>query len=288
MASLRPSASSFILHPSSFSQVLRLFGAFLKRDLKTEISYRFAFLFNMTGVVFNAFTFYFVSQLIGESVAPYLEQYNGDYFSFVIIGIAFGGYFGLGLSSFSAALRQAQTTGTLEAMMMTPTPVSLVIIGSALWSYAFTTFRVLVYLLLGTLFLGLHLGQANYPAALASLLLAIIAFASIGIISASIIMIIKRGEPITALFNAFAVLIGGIYYPVEILPDWLELPAKLLPITYALRAMRFSLLTGASWSALAPDLLVLAAFCVVLFPLSLVAFRYSVERARLEGSLTHF
>jgi ABC-2 type transport system permease protein len=173
-------------------------------------------------------------------------------------------------------------------MMMTPTPVSLVIIGSALWSYAFTTFRVLVYLLLGTLFLGLHLGQANYPAALASLFLSIIAFASIGIISASIIMIIKRGEPITALLSGFAFLIGGVYYPVEILPDWLGLPAKLLPITYALSAMRLSLLTGASWATLAPDLLALTAFCLVLFPLSLVAFRYSVERARLEGSLTHF
>lgn len=273
---------------SSLSQVLRLFWAFLKRDFKTETSYRIAFLFNLTGVIFSAFTFYFVSRLIGDSVAPFLDQYNGDYFSFVIIGIAFGGYFGLGLSSFSAALRQAQTTGTLEAMMMTPTPVSLVILGSALWSYAYTTFRVLIYLLLGTLFLGLHLGDANYPAALVTLFLSIVAFASIGIISASIIMIIKRGEPITALLNSFAILIGGIYYPVEILPDWLELPAKLLPITYALRAMRLALLNGASWSTLAPDLLVLVAFCAVLFPLSLVAFRYSVERARLEGSLTHF
>jgi ABC-2 type transport system permease protein len=286
MANLHP--SSFILHPSAFRLVLRLFWAFLKRDFKTETSYRLAFLFNLTGVVFGTFTFYFVSQLIGDSVAPYLAAYNGDYFSFVLIGIAFAGYFGLGLNSFSQALRQAQTTGTLEAMMMTPTPVPLVIIGSALWSYAYTTFRVLVYLLLGTLFLGLHLGQANYPAAFVSLVLAIIAFASIGIISASIIMIIKRGEPITALFNSFAVLIGGIYYPVEILPNWLEVVSKLLPITYALRAMRLALLNGASWATLAPDLLALATFCIVLFPLSLVAFRYSVERARLEGSLTHF
>lgn len=282
-----PQASRFTLHVS-LPRIFRICWAFLKRDFKTETSYRLAFLFSLSGVIFSAFTFYFVSQLIGESVAPLLEEYNGDYFSFVLIGIAFGGYFGLGLSSFSQALRQAQTTGTLEALMMTPTSVSLVVVGSALWSYAFTTFRVLVYLLLGTVFLGLHLGNANYPAALVSLILSIIAFASIGILSASIIMIIKRGEPITTLFNAFAVLVGGIYYPVEILPGWLESLAKLLPITYALRAMRLSLLTGASWAALAPDLLALLIFCLVLFPLSLVAFRYSVERARLEGSLTHF
>ena len=52
--------------------------------------------------------------------------------------------------------------------------------------------------------------------------------------------------------------------------------------------MRLALLTGASWSTLAPDLLALLLFCVLLFPLSLVAFRYAVERARQEGSLAHY
>lgn len=266
---------------------LRLLWAFLVRDFRTEVSYRLSFLLSVSGVFFSAFTFYFVSQLLGDSVSPVLRRYGGDYFAFALIGIAFSSYFGLGLNGFARALRLAQTTGTLEAMMMTPASVSTIVLGSAAWSYAFTTFRVLIYLFLG-LVLGLPLAGANYLAAAVTLLISIVAFASIGVIAAGIIMIVKRGEPVTTLFNGFASLVGGVYYPIEILPDWLQAISRLLPLTYSLNAMRRALLTGASWRDLAPDLLILSAFAVLLFPLSLLIFRYAVQRARADGSLAHY
>lgn len=262
--------------------------AFLVRDFFIETSYRLAFLMNVGGVVINTFIFFFLAQLVGDRAAPFLRAYDGDYFAFLLIGVAFAGYFGVGLNSFARALRLAQTTGTLEAMVMTPTPVSLIILGSAVWSYTFTTFRVFIYLIVGALFLGLNLGGANYAAALVSLLLSIIAFASIGVIAASVIMVIKSGDPITALFSNLANLIGGVFYPVEILPPWLQALANALPITYALRAMRLALLADASWAEVAPDMLALVAFCVALLPLSLLIFRYAVEHARLDGSLAHY
>jgi ABC-2 type transport system permease protein len=247
-----------------------------------------SFVLSLSGIFFSAFTFYFVSEMFGAAASPFLEQYNVDYFSFVIIGIAFNGYFTLGLGGFARALRQSQTTGTLEAMVMTPVPVSMIVVGSAAWSYVFTTFRVLIYLLLGTLLFTLDLQGANYLGALVCLVLSILAFASIGIIAAGIIMVVKRGEAITSLISSFFSLVGGIYYPVEILPPWLQTISALVPVTYAVRAMRLSLLTGASWSELMPDLLVLLGFTVVLSPLSLIVFRYAVEQARKDGSLTHY
>lgn len=267
---------------------LRLLLAFLIRDFFTETSYRLSFLLGIGGVLFRAFIFYFLAQLIGDSAAPLLADYNGDYFAFVIIGVALGGYFGVGLSGFARALRQAQTTGTLEALLMTPVPVPLVIVGSAAWSYVFTTFRVVVYLLAGVLLLGLDLSGANVWAALLILLLGIIAFASIGILAASIIMVIKRGDPITALFGNLANLVGGVFYPIEVMPDWLQAIARLLPITYALHGLRLALLTGASWHELAPDVWALLAFCVLLFPFSLWIFRFAVDRARADGSLAQY
>ncbi|HZD09796.1 MAG TPA: ABC transporter permease [Candidatus Binatia bacterium] len=266
---------------------LRLFCAFLLRDFRTEISYRFSFLLSMAGIVFTAVTYFFVARLLGESVRPLLEPYGGDYFAFALIGVAFASYFTLGLSGFARALRLAQTTGTLEAMLMSPAPVSAIILGSASWSYVFTTFRVVVYLLLG-MAMGMELGNANYGGAAVTLLLAVSTFAALGIIAASIIMVTKRGDPVTALFGGFATLVGGVFYPVEIMPGWLQGIANLLPITYALHAMRLALLQGASWRELQSDLLALIAFAVVLFPLSLLVFRYAVERARREGSLAHY
>lgn len=266
----------------------RLIGAFIRRDFNSELSYRAAFLVGLLGILLRVLVFYFLSRLIGDKAIPLLQEYQGDYFSFVLIGIAFGSYFGTGLTGFARGLRQAQTTGTLEAMMMTPAPIPWIIIGSAAWSYLFTTFRVFIYLLIGALLLGLDLGEANYPAALVSLTLALISFAGIGIGTASAIMVVKRGEPITGLLSNLANLIGGVFFPVEILPDWLQKASNLLPVTYALRALRGSLLADASWSELTPDLLALAGFAVLLLPLSLFLFRLAVDRARADGSLAHY
>jgi ABC-2 type transport system permease protein len=271
-----------------FSRSLRTIWAFLIRDYHVETSYRLSFLFTISGVVVRALVFFFLSEFIETATGGLLGEYGGDYFSFVIVGIALGGYFSTGLTSFASALRQSQMTGTLEAMVLTPTPVSWLIIGAASWSYVYTTFRVLIYLVVGALFLGLDLSRANYMAALVVLGLSIVAFASLGILAASVIMVIKRGNPITAVFGNLSNLIGGVYYPVTILPAWLQAIAYLLPITYSLRAMRSALLAGAGWQELSSDMMALGLFCLILLPLALFTFRYAVDRARAEGTLAHY
>jgi ABC-2 type transport system permease protein len=267
---------------------LRAAKAFLKRDLQSEMSYRVSFILQFVNVFFSVAMFYFIAEMFGEAASPYLESYGGDYFSFVLIGIAFSGYFGVGLSGFSNSLRQAQTTGTLEAMLSTPTHLSTVIICSSLWSYLITTFRVIIYLLVGGVILHVNLGNGNYPAAILILILTVVSFSSLGIVAASFIMVLKRGNPITWVFGAVSNLIGGIYYPIAVLPGWMQLIAALFPITYALRSMRLALLQSATFNDLLSDLGILSLFCIVLLPFSLLTFRYAVNRARMDGSLTHY
>ncbi len=270
------------------SNPFRIPWAFLKRDFRVEISYRFSFFLQFFNVFFSIALFYFLASFMGEAAAPYLEPYGGDYFAFVLIGIAFAGYFGVGLSSFANSLRQAQTTGTLEAMLTTPTSLSTIIISSSLWSYLMTTFRVALYLFIGAVFLNVDLENGNYSLALFVLILTVISFSSLGIIAASFIMVLKRGNPITWFFNATSNLLGGIYYPITVLPTWLLFLSYLLPITYALRAMRLALLQGETLSTIWPDILALIIFCLVLLPTSLIAFSYAVKRSKIDGSITYY
>jgi ABC-2 type transport system permease protein len=266
----------------------RVLPAFLRRDFIQEASYRLAFLLQFFNIFFSVLIFYFISELLGDAAAPYLTEYGGDYFSFVLIGIAFLGYFSTGLSSFASSLRHSQTTGTLEAMLTTPTSLSAIILASSWWDYLVTTVRVLVYLAVGVLLLRADIQNGNYPAALLIIVLTVVTASSLGIIAASFIMVTKRGDPIQWGVSALNGLLGGVYYPVAILPAGLAWLARLLPITYSLHAMRLALLNGASWSQLAPDILALVIFSIVLLPLSLTVFRYAVHRAKVEGSLTHY
>jgi ABC-2 type transport system permease protein len=261
--------------------------AFLRRDWRIQLSYRFAFILQFLSVFFNVFVFYFLSLLVGDSAAPYLESYGGSYFAFVLIGLAFSGYFGVGLRSFADNLRDAQTTGTLEAMLLTPTRLSTIILSSGIYDYGYVTVQVIVYLALGALLFGVEL-NGNIPAAIVILLLTIIAMTSMGIVAASFIMVLKRGDPVTWVFNTASLLLGGVYYPVEILPTWLQALSRLLPITYALEAMRQALLNNASLQELWPDIAALIIFCIALVPLSLLSFRVAVHRAKIDGSLAHY
>jgi len=262
--------------------------AFLQRDLIEAASYKLAFVMQLAGIFFSVLTFYFLSQLFGQGISPYLAPYGGDYFSFVLIGIAFSNYLGVALRSFSSQIRTAQVMGTLEAMLVTQTEIPTIILSSSLYSFLFTSFQVLIYLLLGSLLFGVDMGQANLLAALLILLMTIISFSSIGIISASFVMVFKRGDPLTWLFGSASMLFGGVYYPITILPAWLEKLAYLLPITYSLEGMRLALLKGYPLGALLPNLLALAIFSLVLLPLSIMAFQYAVKQAKRQGSLTHY
>jgi ABC-2 type transport system permease protein len=221
-------------------------------------------------------------------VAPQLEAYGGDYFSFVLIGLAFSGYMGLSLSSFAQSIREGQTMGTLEIMLLSPTRLSAILLSSSLWSYTLTTLRVLVYLLLGALVFGFSLSQANFLTALVVLALSMTSFGGIGILSAAFVLLLKRGDPVAWLFGGISTLLAGVYYPISVLPDWLEPFSRLLPLTYALDAMRLAMLKGSSLYDIRFDILVLLGFTAFLTPLAFLAFRQALKRAKMEGSLIQY
>ncbi len=263
-------------------------SAFLKRDFSLAISYRLSFVLQFLGIFLSIAVFYFLAQLFGTAVAPQLEAYGGDYFSFVLIGLAFSGYMGLSLSSFAQSIREGQMMGTLEIMLLSPTRLSVILLSSSLWSYVLTTVRVVVYLLLGALVFGFSLSHANLLTALVVLTLSITSFSSIGILSAAFVLFLKKGDPVAWLFGGVSTLLAGVYYPVSVLPDWLEPLSRFLPLTYALDAMRLALLKGNSLYDVRFDLLVLLGFTMVLTPLAFLVFRQALKRAKMEGSLIQY
>jgi ABC-2 type transport system permease protein len=262
--------------------------AFLKRDLSQAISYRLSFLLQLVGIFFSVAIFYFLSKLFGGAIAPQLNAYGGDYFSFVLIGLAFTGYMGLSMSSFADSIREGQVMGTLEIMLLSPTRLSSILFSSSLWSYLLTTLRVVVYLALGVLVFGASLNQANLATALIVLILSITSFSSIGILSAAFVLLIKKGDPVAWLLGSVSSLLAGVYYPISVLPDWLEPLSRILPLTYALDAMRLAMLKGYSLYEVRFDILVLLGFTLVLTPLAFLVFRKALKRAKMEGSLIQY
>ncbi len=269
-------------------RVLRQFGAILKKDWLVEYSYRLQFLLTVSGVFFQLATFFFVSKLVGPLVAPQLRAYGGDYFSFLAIGLAFGSYQWISLQTFSSSLREQQVMGTLEIMLASPIRPEALIIGSSLWSFLFATIEVLIYLVLGALVFGLNIQHINVLSAVVVIIMTILAMSAFGILSASFIMVFKRGDPVAWAFGTVSELLGGVYYPIHILPDPLQYMANALPITHSLKAIRLAVLQGYSVGQLVHELGMLAIFAVVLLPISLLFFRKAIDIARRDGTLSQY
>lgn len=268
--------------------MIRTLAAFFVRDFRKTVSYRFAFLLDIGSVVFKAATFYFVAQLIGTAAAPHLEAYGGAYFPFVLIGIAFSTYQTVGLNSFAQSLRQEQFMGTLESVLCTPIRLPTFLAGSALWDFFYATIEVALYFLVAFVGFGMTFESAALAPAAVAAVLTLVAFMGLGILSAAFIVRYKRGNPVAWIIASAGELFGGVYFPVAILPDNMRAVSEWIPMTHALSALRKTLLTGADFAAISHELVFLALFTLVVWPLGIVAFRLSLRRTQADGSLGHY
>src|SRR5881628_945517 len=144
--------------------------------------------------------------------------------------------------------------------------------------YAITLIEVIAYLVVGRLFFGVVIHLGSLPPALLIIALTVLAFSGVGILSAAFVLYLKRGDPITYLVASGSALVGGVFYPPEDMPAWLGGWSRLLPITYALRALRRALLRGVGLSELWPEVRALLIFVAVLLPLGVLAFRFAVRK----------
>lgn len=267
--------------------------AFIKRDFLTEVSYRTAFIVQFVGIIFSILLWFFISRIVPSDIA---ELKGHDYFSWVLIGIAFTSYLNTALSSFARKIRSEQLTGTLEAMLVTPTRTPLVIFSSSAWDFVFSSLRVVAYLLIGAFFFGVEIHLGSLIPFVIVLFLTILSFSGIGILSASFILYFKKGDPANFFITSVMTLLGGAIFPVEIIPRYLPdylgpfmlKLSYLLPITYSLKAIREALLKGASIGMLWHEIVILVLFAIVIVPLSLFAARFAIRKAKVEGSLIQY
>jgi ABC-2 type transport system permease protein len=256
--------------------------AFFKRDLLTDVSYKLSFAFQVLDIVVGIAAFYFLAHMLGKGAFGGYEP-----FSFILVGMAVNGYMTTSLVCFRQAIRGDQPLGTLKMVLVSPTSLLGFVLLSSLYPLVRAGVDAALYLLGGTLF-GLSVMRANLPAMLLVFLLSVLALSSIGILSATFTLVFKRGDPMLWLMGGLSWLMGGVFYPVEVLPRFLQHAAQLLPITHALVGMRAAVLRGAPLAELLPQIAVLGLFSLVGLPLSLLGFCWGVRWAKTVGSLSHF
>lgn len=271
----------------SFGFTLRKIAAFFWRDFAIARGYRGALLLETVEALFGVATFYYLSRFVQSPELSAELPAGTNYFAFALVGFAFFDYLSVSLGAFDASLDEARQNRTLEALLVTQTPLPVILAGSAVYPFAALAIRTCVYLAWGALLFGFAPRSANWPGAVAILLASVLAFAGLGILSASYSILFKRGNPAKWIVLGVSGLVGGMMYPVSVLPAPLRMLARLIPVTYSLEGMRAALLAGAKWRELFPSIGALLLFAVILIPLSFLVFAWALRRTKITGTLTH-
>ena len=122
------------------------------------------------------------------------------------MGLALASFQGVALTAISSAIQYGMYTGTLEAMLVTPTSLSTIVFASVLYQFFSALFSLLLYIPFGVVLFGVSLGKANLLSAVVMLGLALLlAHLPIGIFSAGFLLVFKGatlyapgGEPVGA------------------------------------------------------------------------------------------
>lgn len=187
--------------------------------------------------------------------------------------------------------------GTLEYTFMAPVSRLVHLMGVSSYALLYSMVRAVVVLAGLFLFLDLSLRGANLLGIVLVLMVSSVAFVGLGLIAAILpVMSPERGAEATNIFQGILLLVSGIYYPVSVLPKWIQPFSALSPATYALRASRKLLgvegpvgaghpLQGSSITAVLPDLLILAGMGLAFVPLGLWIFGRVEEWAKRAGKL---
>ncbi len=187
--------------------------------------------------------------------------------------------------------------GTLEYTFMAPVSRLIHLLGVSLSALIYSILQTTIVLGGLLLFTDISLAGANLPGVMLVLLVSTLAFVGLGLIAAILpLMSPERGAEATNIFQGLLLLVSGIYYPVEILPRWLQPLSALSPATYTLSACRKLIgighsgstperLMGASISAVLPELAMLTLMGVILIPFGLWVFGRAETWAKHTGKL---
>ncbi|MCK5309616.1 MAG: ABC transporter permease [Thermoplasmata archaeon] len=240
-------------------------------------------------------SFFFLNYVI-QPDATYFAEYGGDFFTFVLIGVAFFAYANVCLIAVRSVISETYFNNWLEIILSSPVKFYNYLIVVLIRALISSTLNILFYILVGVSLLGAIIAvPSNIFILITVLLLAILSISGLGLISASTFLLldVKGGaEPVNWFFATFAGLVSGSFFPpevyLEVFPPMYYL-SRIFPHTYALDAFRRLLNPAMNQATDMPiimnDIFMLLIFTVIFLSIGIFLFRKGMHKAERDGNL---
>ena len=204
----------------------------------------------------------------------------------LLVGAVIWAYLGIIFEILTETVAWERWEGTIEYTFMAPLSRPVHLLGMGLFAIGYGVVRAVLLFGVVAAFFSLHLPDANYVAALVLLVVASISFIGIGMMTAVLPLISpEKGTQLGFVAQGLLLVVSGVYYPVSVLPQWMQWLSVISPATYALRGCRAAIIDGADLSDLTTEIWALLVIGVVSVPLGLFTFRTGERYAKKHGKL---
>jgi ABC-2 type transport system permease protein len=259
-------------------------GAIFKRDLLMFTSYRTRLLSTLLSTGVSLTLFYYVSRLVSSRAIGSAD----DYFAFVVVGLIIFGVLTSTLSTPVATIRAELQAGTFERMVLSPFGAVRSIASLLLFPVAMAMTIGLLSLAFAAIAFGLDLRWDTAALAAPVAALGALAFAPFGLAMCSGVVLFKQTNAGATVIITGVTLLAGLYFPVSLLPNWIQWASEVQPFTPAVGLLR-NLLVGTPLPHPAlVELAKLVGFSAVTLPLSLLLLRGAVRRSRRQGTIIEY
>lgn len=238
--------------------------------------------------IVNALSITFIAKASPEITGLALTDAKvSEFILYLLVGALVWNYISVVFGAISETITWERWEGTIEYTFMAPISRLTHLLGTTLFAIVYGVIHTGVVLGAVSLFFNVSLAQANILSAVVLLVLGSFSFVGIGILAAVLPLLFpERGAQMTNVINALILLVSGVYFPISVLPGWMQAISYVSPAYYVLEGTRLALLDGSAVGALAWSyLLPLLVIGLIAVPAGLWVFTTAERYAKRSGRL---
>jgi len=261
------------------------------KNIKFLLAYPIVFVFWAIFPIFWFIPFILQGQaLVGGLSSQAFAQIAGtpEFIPFVVIGSVLNSYVLSSLYGMGESIRREAYQGTLDYVLASPCNKSFILIGKAVSESLTSTIFALSQLAISILFFGIALTVGVVMPILFILILLILGLYGIALMLAALSLRFKQAHDLAHTLEYVFYLFSPVRYPVESLPLWAQAVGKLLPLTYALIAVRSLMLLKQGIAALYIEVLVLLVIDTALILIGFYLFNWMENKTKKSGIISQY
>lgn len=202
---------------------------------------------------------------------------NPNYFEFVAPGIMAMIVMTAVLTGLAASISREKEQGTLDGILISPINRLSIVLGKALSQSIRGLVQGAMVILLAIVLFGVTI-HGNLALVALLLLLGIFSFVGLGILVSAIATEQETASQLLMMFQFPMLFLSGVFFPILMMPNFMQKIAYVIPLTYAISAIRKVMVLGAGFSAVKTEMLILLIFGAITLSISVPVFKKVVTK----------